>query len=144
MGRRGAPRKVVWAGLVIGQVVKEYAGRRVVSVSHWIAQGTATAAAALLHRSGSQVLNTAYIEHLNGTLRERLASLARRTRHLPRHQGWLAAGRYLVGTVYNFCTDHESLTTADKQRRTPTMAAGLTDHRWTVAELLNHQVPPAH
>jgi hypothetical protein len=27
-------------------------------------------------------------------------------------------------------------------RRTPAMAAGLTDHRWTVQELLNFKVPP--
>jgi transposase-like protein len=141
-GGRGAPRKVLWAELVIGQVVKEYARRRVVGVGHWIAQGTATAAVALLQRTGSQVLNTAYIERLNGTFRERLAGLARRTRHLLRQQATLEAGMYLVGTVYNFCTFHASLTTA-QQRRTPAMAAGLTDHCWTVEELLNHRVPPA-
>ena len=141
-GGRGAPRKVLWAELVIGQVVKEYARRRVVGVAHWIVQGTAIAAVVLLQRTGSQVLNTAYIERLNGTFRERLAGLARRTRHLLRYQATLEAGMYLVGTVYNFCTVHASLTTA-QERRTPAMAAGLTDHCWTVEELLKHQVPPA-
>ena len=79
-GGRGAPRKVIGAELVIGQVVKGYT-RRVVGVAHWIAQGTAIAAMVLLQRTGSQVLNTAYIERLNGTFRERLAGLGRRTWH---------------------------------------------------------------
>jgi transposase-like protein len=142
-GGPGAPRKVIWAGLVIGQVVKERAQRRVVRVGHWIAHGTVMAAVALLQRTGSAVLNTAYIERLNGTFRERLAGLARRTRHLVRQPAMLEAGMYLVGTVYNFCTEHESLTTARQQRRTPAMAAGLTDHCWTVGELLRYKVPPA-
>ena len=141
-GGRGAPRKVIGAELVIGQVVKEYARRRVVGVAHWIAQGTAIAAVVLLQRTGSQVLNTAYIERLNGTFRERLAGLARRTRHVLREQASLEAGMYLVGSVYNFCTEHDSLTRGC-QRRTPAMAAGLTDHCWTVAELFRHKVPPA-
>lgn len=141
-GGRGAPRKVGWPEVVIGQVVKQYARHRVVAVAHWIAQGTAIAAVVLLQRTGSQVLNTAYIERLNGTFRERLAGLARRTRHLYRQQATLTAGMYLVGTVYNFCTEHSSLTQG-RQRRTPAMATGLTDHCWTVAELLKHPVPPA-
>ncbi len=142
-GGRGAPRQVIWADLVIGQVVKEYARRRVVGVAHWIAQGSAIAAVVLLQRTGSQVLNTAYIERLNGTFRERLAGLARRTRHLIRQQATLEAGMYLVGTVYNFCTVHTSLSRGAQERRTPAMAAGITDHCWTMRELLWHQVPPA-
>jgi transposase-like protein len=141
-GGAGAPRKVIWAGLVIGQVVKERAARRVVRVGHWIAHGTATAAVALLQGTGSHVLNTAYIERLNGTFRERWAGLARRTRHSVRNAALLEAGMYLVGTVYNFCSTHESLTTA-AARQTPAMAAGITDHCWTVGELLRHPVPPA-
>src|SRR4051794_5875660 len=120
-GGRGAPRKVIWEGLVIGQVVKEYAHGRVVGVGHWIAQGTASAAAALGQATGSRVLNTSYIERLNGTFRERLAGLGRRTRHLLRKETTLNAGMYLVGTVYNFCTPHASLTTGEGQQRTPAM-----------------------
>ena len=139
---RGAPRKVVWEGLVIGQVIKEYAHGRVVGGGHWIAHGRASAAAALGQATGSRVLNTSYIERLNGTFRERLAGLARRTRHLLRQETSLNAGMYLVGTVYNFCTAHASLTTGDGQARTPAMAAGITDHCWTVSEVLWHKVPP--
>jgi len=141
-GGRGAPRTVLGAGLVIGQVVKRTAPRRVVEVEHWIAQGTATAARELLKRTGSAVLNTAYRERLNGTCRERWAPLARRTRHLLGKQTTLEAGMYLVGTGYNVCTPHESLVKAG-QRWTPAMAAGMTEHCWTVGELLWYKVPPA-
>jgi transposase-like protein len=138
----GAPRKVIWDELVIGRVMKEYAAGRVVRVGHWIAQGTASAAAALGQATGSRVLNTAYIERLNGTFRSRLAGLARRTRHWLHTERSLTAGMYLVGTVYNFCTPHASLGTREAGGRTPAMGAGITDHCWTVGELLRHHVPP--
>jgi hypothetical protein len=52
---------------------------------------------------------------------------------------------YLVGTVYNFCSYHASLVLNQEwpQPRTPAMAAGLAQYRWSVDELLRYQVPPA-
>lgn len=144
------PRWVTWPGLVIGQVVKQYApteGRRgrwqVSGVLHRLAHGTAAQAAQLLGATqGAGVLNTAYIERLNGTFRQHLASLGRRTRHLARRRATITAGMFLVGTVYNFCTYQQSLTQpAAGRRRTPAMAAGLTDHCWSVRELLEYHVP---
>jgi hypothetical protein len=85
------------------------------------------------------VINTAYIERLNATFRERLAPLARRCRALARHTLTLHEEMFLVGTAYNFCTPHASLSQA--QKTTPAMAAGLTDHCWTMRELLSFQVP---
>jgi hypothetical protein len=39
--------------------------------------------------------------------------------------------------TYNFVTPHGTLTkAADGVKTTPAMAAGLTDHPWTLAELL--------
>jgi hypothetical protein len=48
---------------------------------------------------------------------------------------------YLIGTVYNFCTPHESLCVAGG-KQTPAMAAGITNHGWTIRELLAFHVPP--
>ncbi len=57
---------------------------------------------------------------------------------------------WLVGTVYNFCWAHRSLrlvgdAAAERRwvERTPAQAAGLTDHRWSLYELLLFAVPPA-
>ncbi|HZO88264.1 MAG TPA: hypothetical protein VFB38_07975 [Chthonomonadaceae bacterium] len=50
------------------------------------------------------MLNTAYIERLNATFRQRLCCLVRRSRCLVRQTATLSAGMYLVGCVYNFCS----------------------------------------
>ena len=142
-GGRGAPRKGPWPDLTIGQVVKHYAGKRVVGVTRRLVQGTSGLALRLLAQTpGCRVLNTAYIECLNGTFRARLAPLTRRTHHLVHRKELLHAGMYLVGTLYNLCTRHASLPLANGQPQTPAMAAGITDHCWSVQELLWHRVPP--
>ena len=104
-GTRGAPRKVPWPELCIGQVVKQTCGRRVVGVVQRVVQGPLPTVGRLLGATpGCRVLNTAYMERLNGTFRARLAPLARRTHHLAHRKELLHAGMYLVGTLYNFCT----------------------------------------
>jgi hypothetical protein len=104
--------------------------------------GTAGRVATLLRRSqGEGVINTAYIERLNATFRERLAVLTRRGRALARRPLTLQHGMYLIGPVYNFCTPHASLGNS-RGAMTPAMATGITDHCWTVRELLSFHVPP--
>jgi transposase-like protein len=140
-GRRGRQPLRVWGRLLIAQVVKRYEHRPVVEVERRVVHGRAAQAEqARAASAGEGVINTAYIERLNGTFRERLASLARRTRGLARTVTRLAAGRWLVGAVYNFCTPHESLREmAGKavRDRTPAMAAGITRRCWRVYELLS-------
>ena len=113
--------------VLIAQVVKRYERRRVVETEHRIIDGTPAHVETLQHQSqGGGVINTAYIERLNATFRERLAPLARRCRALARHPLTLHKGMFLVGTVSNCCTPHESL--SHTQQTTPAMAAGSTDH----------------
>jgi IS1 family transposase len=132
MGAHGRPRLRAWRNVCIAQVVKRYAQRRVVDVERRIVDGTPARVETLRRRAhGDGVINTAYIERLNATFRERLASLTRRGRALARHTLTLQHGMYLIGTVYNFCTPHTSLTQAGGAT-TPAMAAGITDHCWTV------------
>lgn len=145
-GRVGAPRSIAWPKVVIGQVVKRYERRRVVGIERRLVQGSWSLLERLVDRTqgGGGVLNTAYIERLNATFRARLAVLVRRSRGLARRHRRLHAGMYLVGTVYNFCAYHASLsTTASGPSRTPAMAAGLTSHRWSMAEVLEYRVPGA-
>src|ERR687888_793056 len=147
-GRRGRPRLVTEPELLIGQVIKHYARCRVVKVVHRVVRGTAAALALVLKATGGTVINTAYIERLNATFRSALAPLVRRGRALAHIETMLTAGMYLVGCAYNFCWTHDSLRLAAPQNaprkwqeRTPAMAAGLTDHRWTLRELLLLKVP---
>jgi len=136
-GKRGRPRLAPWPNLAIGQVLKQYVKRRVAGVTQRIVQGTEAMVEVMIAQTqGGGGINTAYIERLNATFRERLAPLARRSRAVARQGLTLYYGMYLVGTVYNFCSGHGSL-----GGRTPAMAAGITDHQWTVAELLGYRVP---
>jgi transposase-like protein/IS1 family transposase len=139
-GKGGRPQLRPWRHLFIAQVVKRYERRRVVATDRRIVDGTPARVETLRRRSqGAGVINTADMERLNATFRERLAPLTRRCRALARHTLTLHERMFLVGTVYNFCTPHESLGRA--QKTTPAMAAGITDHCWTVRELLSFRVP---
>jgi IS1 family transposase len=146
-GERGRPRLRAWENILITQVVKRYEKRRVVGVERRIVQGSA-ARVEKVRSQGDGVINTAYIERLNATFRERLSSLTRRGRALAQQTCTLRYGMYLIGTVYNFCTPHESLRLAKTAvggvcvERTPAMAAGITDQCWSVRELLSSHVPP--
>ena len=139
-GKGGRPRLRPWRHVLIAQVVKHYERRRVVDTERRSGDGTPTRVETLRRRSqGAGGINTASIERLNATFRERLAPLARRSRALARHTLTLQHGMYLIGTVYHFCTPHASL--RDAGVTTPAMAAGITDHCWTVRELLSFHVP---
>jgi transposase-like protein/IS1 family transposase len=141
-GAQGRPWLRPWRHVFIAQVVKRYQQRRVVAVERRIVEGTPARVEMLRRRSqGDGVINTAYIERLNATFRERLAALTRRGRALARRPVTLHHGMYLIGTVDNFCTPHASLHNAGRAM-TPAMAAGITDHCWTVRELLSFHVPP--
>ncbi len=148
-GRPGRPRLVLAEGFLLGQVVKRYAQRCVTAVEQRVVCGTAAAITAVLVATKSGTLiNTAYIERLNATFRSRLVPLVRRGRALARTEAALTAGMWLVGCAYNFCWYHDSLrreaplgTGRHWQELTPAMAAGLTDHPWTMSELLSYRVP---
>jgi transposase-like protein len=152
-GRSGHPRMLLPAGLLIAQMIKRYAQRRVVEVERRVVHGAEAAVAATLcatQGAASAVINTASIERLNATFRARLASLTRRTRAGVHRQQTLEAGMWLVGTAYNFCRPHHSLRLPRRDEpvsptrpleRTPAQAAGLTDHPWSVHDLLRFPVP---
>lgn len=149
-GKRGRPHLRAWENVCIVQVVKQVCSKRVVGVIRRIAQGTSKQVESLLKQTQSTFqAHVAYIERLNGTFRSRIVALVRRGRSLVRQLETLQQAMYLVGTVYNFCAPHGSLRRVlylpDNSRhwvpRTPAIAAGITDHIWTVQELLAYQVP---
>jgi transposase-like protein len=149
-GQLGRCKWRAWSELAIVQVVKTRTPGKF-KISRRIVQGCARQIDQLIQTSQSHGgINTAFIERLNATFRQRLNVLARRTRTLARQPDTLLAGLYVVGCLYNFCTYHKSLRVSflfsqHAQRwlqRTPAIAAGLTDHLWTIEELFNFKVPP--
>lgn len=148
-GQAGRPRLLEWPHLQIVQVIKRYVGGKLESIERRVVQGSAEVVETLRHKvAGGGVLNTAFIERLNSTFRSHISALCRRTRALAGGCESLQRAMYLTGTVYNFCTEHAALRIPGLLgghkwlARTPAMAAGLTDHRWTMEELLNYHVPP--
>ena len=149
-GASGRPRLVAWPDIVIVQVVKKRSAKQF-DIVRRVAQGTPAQVTGLLQLSqDGGVINTAYIERLNATFRQRLACLSRRNRCPAQQEATLSAGMYLVGCLYNFCDYHHSLRIGlwvnnwrrHWVQRTPAMAAALTDHRWSHDELFWFKVPP--
>ena len=152
-GEMGRPRMVSWENIAIVQVVKQRMDG-ILTVDRRIVQGSQDMVQRLIKttQNGKGVINTAFIERLNATFRLRLNNLVRRTRTLARRPETLVAGMYIVGCFYNFCHYHHSLRLKLSVgsyhhhwvQRTPAIAAGLTDHLWSPAELFAFKVPPPH
>lgn len=150
-GQSGRCKLISWPNIAIVQVLK-HRGAGVFTVERRIVQGGKAMVEGLIQatQNGKGVINTAYIERLNATFRQRLSNLVRRTRTLARRSETLVAGMYLVGCFYNFCDFHHSLRLKllvgshgyRWVQRTPAIAAKLTDHPWTPAELFTFKVPP--
>ena len=143
---RGRSALLAWPEILIATVIKHTKNRRVVQITRRMTQGSREQAQKLLTQSqGGSVLNTAFIERLNATFRERLATLTRRCRHAAHRLEALETGMYLIGCVYNLCVVHDELSSSKHfgTPTTPAMAAGLTTRRWSLKEMLLFKVAPA-
>jgi IS1 family transposase len=149
------PRWMPLPHLLYAQVVKTIRRRRLVRVSHRVVFGTLEAVQQVLAACGWQI-NTAFIERLNLSMRQHVAAIGRRVSTLCKGEEGLRQQLTLYQTYYNFCLPHVSLRVplpqplatngagSAKQWRpcTPAMAAGLTDHVWSMREVLLFRVPP--
>lgn len=140
-GKVGRPQLILPEGVMVARVKKRWKRRRVVEVLREVIVGAEAEVICRViasQRSMTALINTAYIERLNATFRERLAPLARRSRAGAHKHCTLEAGMWLTGTTYNLVWGHRSL----GDGRTPAMAAGLTERRFSMEELLSFPVPP--
>jgi transposase-like protein len=154
--RQGQPGRChvqVWASLGIAVLVKHTTrvGQQAWQLTRHIVRGTPQFVAQQLAVShGGLLIHTAYIERLNATFRQRLALLTRRTRQAATRTATLHAAMFLLGTIYNFCSVHHALRQPNFDnpaaprwhQQTPAMASGLTDHVWSIHELLAFKVAP--
>ncbi len=144
----GASKKIVWPRLYIGTVIKRTAKRRVTEVVRRMSYGQWRKGKKLIKASkGGKKLNTSFIERFNGTIRERFAPLTRKCRYAAAKITTVHTGIYLIGSVYNFCSPHDELSKSPTKGGcgfpcTPAMASGLTDHVWSVRELLTYKIAP--
>jgi len=77
-------------------------------------------------------ISTSHIERQNLTMRMQLRRFTRLTNAFSKKLDNLKATVTLYFAWYNFCRTHQTL------RVTPAMEAGITDHAWSLAELLSN------
>ena len=149
------PRWMPLPALRYAQVVKSYRRRRLVGVTHRVVFGTRLAIEPVLAACG-WTINTAFVERLNLDIRQRVAAIGRRVNTLCQGEAGLREQLVLFQVYHNFVLPHASLRQAlDEPIRTPrmgsakrwrpctpAMAAGLTDHVWSLREVLLFRVPP--
>ena len=140
-GRPKAPYKVVPPELHYATVPKTREKGRVVKVDFRVVCGTAVAVLAALAQSlVSKAINTAFIERQNGTDRNRNARKVRKSYCFSKNWDVHEAMTYFTMYSYNFCWPVRTLREKDAEgrwrQRTPAMAAGLSDHIWTLSEWL--------
>jgi len=82
-------------------------------------------------------VSTSYVERQNLTLRMNARRFTRLTNAFSKKVENHAHAVALHFMVYNFCRSHGTLTKKAKGiHTTPAMAAGLTDHMWSVEDLV--------
>jgi IS1 family transposase len=149
------PRWMPRPGLLYAQVVKTVRRRRLARISYRVVFGTLAVIEQVLAAHGWQI-NTALVERLNLDIRQHVAAVGRRVNTLCKGEAGLRQQLAVYHAYYNFCLPHASLrqplpqliptngTGSAKQWRpcTPAMAAGLTEHVWTLREVLLFRVPP--
>jgi hypothetical protein len=149
------PRWMPLPELLYAQVVKSYRRRRLVDVKHRVVFGTRLAIEQVLARCG-WTINTAFVERLTLDIRQCVAAIGRRVNTLCQGEAGLRDQLALFQTYHNFVLPHASLRqpllvpevtngrgSAKVWRPcTPAMAAGLTDHVWSLKEVLLYRVPP--
>ncbi len=157
--KRGASPKPRWQPLPelqYAQVVKKRVKGRVVSVSHRIIYGSLAAIMTALTHSVGQVINTAFIERFNLSLRQPVPALGRKVMSLAKSEPGLKRQLTLAQAYYNFCLPHFALRLPLRQpvptkgngslkvwqSRTPAMAAGLASRVCQLEELLLVRPPP--
>ena len=149
------PRWLPLPALRYAQVVKSYRRRRLVGVTHRVVFGTQLAIEQVLAACG-WTINTAFVERLNLDIRQRVAAVGRRVNTLCRGEGSLRDQLVLFQVYHNFVLPHASLrqplrlpesTNGSGSAKvwrpcSPAMAAGLTDHVWSLKEVLCYRVSP--
>jgi hypothetical protein len=138
-GRPQKPKQVLPQGLSYATVHKERQNGRVVKVTTRVVFGTLAAVLAALAVSlVSKVVNIAFIERHNGSDRNRNRRKVRKTCCFSKDWAVHEAMTYFTMYSYNFCWPVRTLRVKvgenQYQQRTPAMAAGLTDHIWTIQE----------
>ena len=141
-GRPKGAYKTPPADLVYATVEKVRKKGRVVEILTRVVFGTmAAVAAALAGLRVSRSINTSFIERQNATDRHHNARKSRKTYRFSKDWRFHEAATYFTMYSYNFGwpvrTLREPTGEGGWRKQTPAMAAGLTDHVWSMSEWIS-------
>jgi hypothetical protein len=147
--RNGMPEFYFPVEITYARVVKEKERGRVVAVTSEVVLGSEEQAEETLAESErSQTINTSFVERWFGTQRQFNGRKKRKTYTFSKELSFHEAATWLVVTWYNFGWCVRTLRQQVQKNppryhyRTPAMAAGLTDHAWTMREMLTYPLYP--
>ncbi len=140
------PGRLLDKELLYAQIDKRREHGKVVEVQRRILIGAEKPILLILQ---GQKINTAYVERDNLTSRQSNGRFVRKTLSHSKKDYYLRRHLELEDAIFNFVRPHQSLRirlarlVRGKQwrQRTPAMAAGLTDHIWTLEEWLSYRLP---
>jgi hypothetical protein len=146
-GRPPKPVKVLPGDLCYATVRKRREKGRVVEAVRTLVFGTLALLQALLDRSTvSTTINTSFVERHNGTDRHQNSRKRRKTYGFSQEIALHHAASYFIGYSDNFCWCVRTLRVPGEdgrwRSRTPAMAAGLTDHIWSLWEWITYPAKP--
>lgn len=124
------------------QVTKHRSGSRLTSISYRVVYGNPGEVTKLMG------INNSYVERTNLTSRQMNGRMVRKTLSYSKDEEMLKASCILEDWIYNLTRPVKSLRLEANdgkrkwQPRSPAMAAGLTDHIWTLQELMTMVVVP--
>jgi IS1 family transposase len=113
-----------------GQIVKAYSGEPAIDTARRYSPGHVVAVSRRSVVGAPRNISTSYIERQNLSLRMQSRRFTRLTNGFSKRVDYHLAAVGLYVAHYNFCRVHETL------RTTPAMAQRLSDHIWTIGELL--------
>jgi len=155
-GPRPKPRWMPLPALLYAHVVQSYRRRRLVGGTHRVVFGTQLAIEPVLAACG-WTMNTAFVERLNLDIRQRVAAIGRRVNTLCQGEAGVRDQLAVFQGYPNCVLPHASVRqplpapevtngrgSAKVWRPcTPAMAADLTDHVWSLQEVLLYRVRPS-
>ncbi|MHC1754429.1 MAG: hypothetical protein AB9861_03190 [Methanosarcina sp.] len=147
IGRRPLPRLVPLDDLKYVKVLKKKVKNYVVETVQRIIFGDPKEIFEMLGANSESYIGTSYAERINLTIRTSLARFIRKGMNFSKTMKMHQKAFDLFQVWYNLIKPHKSLrleiNSGNRKwfQRTPAMAEGITDHIWSLKELLTFRVP---
>ena len=147
IGRKPLPKLVPLDDLKYVKVLKKKVKNYVVETIRSIIFGDPEEIFEMLGANSDGYIGTSYVERINLTIRTSLVRFVRKTMNFSKKMKMHTEAFDLFQAWYNFIKPHDSLKLRIDSRnrkwfqRTPAMAEGITDHIWSLKELLTFRVP---